>query len=396
MRKIKIAIFSANAYPIFNPECPPVFGGAEVDQYNLALYLSQNPDIDLTFYVGDFSQTNKPEIIDGVRLQKIPLYGWHKKKSYQKVIYFSHLFKSLWQSDAEIMLTEMAGDMVGWGAIFFKILRKKYLIHRLASDRDTEYISPSSSGGWRTYLLYKLGLKKADFIFSQTQQQKCMLKERMGFNSVVVPNGFFINGKVDTGIKQYILWIGRCTPLKRPELFVNLARRIPEKKFVMIMPPPIAVEPDDFRENAAKLIEEASSLPNMTHIEHVPFNRIQQIYNRAQLFVNTSIYEGFPNTFIQSCLGGTPIASLQVDPDGFIERNRLGISCADNFEQLVEFIKNISEDQICLMGDNALKYARKHHDISIMGGEYEQACRQILNLNSTKGFVKMPGDSSEK
>ncbi len=378
MNQIEVAFLSPYVYPLFKPDCPAAFGGAEVDQYNLAVYLAKNPHIRVTFYVGDFGQPDQPETIDGVRLVKIPYYGWHNKTLSQKVHCYSHLWLNLWQSPARLMLTKMAGDEVGWAAIFFKNLRKRYILHRLASDRDTKFFDASSSGGRRTYYLYRIGLKRADLIFSQSEQQQKLLKDNMGFESQVVSNGFFVEEEIDITGKQHILWVGRCTALKRPELFVELAKRIPTKRFVMIMSPPIEVEPEIFKRMAVELVNEAKTLPNMIFMEYVPFNKIQSFFNQAQLFVNTSEYEGFPNTFIQSCLGGTPIASLKVDPDEFIARNKLGIACDDNFDNLVKYVKNLNSDQVGALGAKARAYGRKHHDINVIGGLYEEAIEKLL------------------
>ena len=384
-----MAFLSAYVYPLFKPEHRSVFGGAEVDQYNLALYLARKPYIEVTFYTGDYGQAEEAEMIDGVWVKKVPLFGWHNKSVSQKFAYAYHLFKTLWMSDADVILTEMADDTVGWAAVFFKALRKRRFIHRLASDRDTDLFDATFSGKRRSYYLYRMGLKKADLIFSQTRQQQKMLKERMGFESEILSNGFFIDHELKNFEKNHILWVGRCTPLKRPELFVDLARRIPRKQFVMIMTPPAPVEPERFRTMASEMVAEVELIPNLTILEFVPFNKIQQYFNRAQLFVNTSEYEGFPNTFVQSCLGSTPIASLKVDPDRFIVSNNLGVTCEDDFEKLVTFVQNLTDRQIAHLGANALEYVKKHHDIKIMGGAYEKAFAKLIEQNYTGGnYVK--------
>ena len=36
--------------------------------------------------------------------------------------------------------------------------------------------------------------------------------------------------------KEFILWVGRCMDTKHPMKFIELAQKLPEKEFVMIMP----------------------------------------------------------------------------------------------------------------------------------------------------------------
>jgi glycosyltransferase involved in cell wall biosynthesis len=155
----------------------------------------------------------------------------------------------------------------------------------------------------------------------------------------------------------------------------------PGKNFMMIMPAPSEKENESFKQQAARWKEEASNLTNMTFIESVPFSEVQQYYNQAQLFVNTSLWEGFPNTFIQSCIGGTPIASLKVDPDGFITKNLVGICCEDRFETLVDFVAGLTEEKVKHLGHNALHYVKQHHDIQMTGILYEDAIESLMTEN---------------
>ena len=49
------------------------------------------------------------------------------------------------------------------------------------------------------------------------------------------------------------------------------------------------------------------------------------------MFVNTSEYEGFANSFIQAGQGGAAILSFEVDSDGVLSRHGAGI-CAQRDE----------------------------------------------------------------
>ena len=93
------------------------------------------------------------------------------------------------------------------------------------------------------------------------------------------------------------------------------------------------------------------------------FQDVQKYFDKAKCFVNSSEFEGFPNTFIQACLGSTPILSFNVNPDNFIERFEVGCFCANSLDKAVEFIRNLDPEKIRFYGNNAFKYACKHHNI---------------------------------
>src|SRR3970282_149084 len=96
-----------------------------------------------------------------------------------------------------------------------------------------------------------------------------------------------------------VLWVGRGHPLKQPELFLALAERLPPGR------------------------GRPAGLPNVTMHENVPLRDVGRLFEQAKLFVNTSTYEGFPNTFVQAALQGVPTLSWSVDPDGVPTRHGL-------------------------------------------------------------------------
>jgi glycosyltransferase involved in cell wall biosynthesis len=65
---------------------------------------------------------------------------------------------------------------------------------------------------------------------------------------------------------------------------------------------------------------------------------------RAKIFLNTSIVEGFPNTFLQAWSRGVPVVSF-FDPDGLIRRLQLGAVPAST-DDMRESIRGLLEADV--------------------------------------------------
>jgi len=134
------------------------------------------------------------------------------------------------------------------------------------------------------------------------------------------------------------LWVGTCTPVKRPELFLDLAERLPELDFAMM----IAPERDrDLNESIAR---RAGSLKNVDYLGFVKYADTFAHYSRARTVVNTSFEEGFPNVFLQAWQTRAPVVSLKIDPDDVVAQLGLGFSCGDDFELFVQRMVLMASD----------------------------------------------------
>jgi glycosyltransferase involved in cell wall biosynthesis len=370
-KPLKICFVMFGAYPLFNPSVNKTFGGAEVELYNLATYMAGLDHIQVDFIVGDYGQSDI-ENYQNIKLIKVKYMNLNEYRSLiYKILRYFHLFRTLLMQPSQIYITKTASELLGWLVLFEKIIKRKKVIFRLGSDKDADI------GFWKNsrkeYYLYQLGLKHCNLIYTQSKDQERMLRERYGIGSCVVKNVFHINNEEIHGIKQYILWVSRCEPLKRPLFFIEMAKNLPNEKFVMIMPhvnKRESLQHESIQRITREVEKAACELSNLEYLEYVPFDQIQNYYNQAKLFVNTSEYEGFPNSFIQACMGGTGILSLQVNPDRFLTEYDLGHCCQDNMGEAIDFIRELNDDQIEKMGRHAVEYVMQNHDISTVGKIY--------------------------
>ena len=368
-KKIKVCLISFLAYPLFNPDCDAVFGGAEIDLYNLANKLAEDDSLQITFVTGDYGQ--KPQMTYGkVRTLR---FKYMNLDTYNGIIYKTLRHIAMWigllKLDSDILITETSSDVLGWMALISKKLKRKKIIFRLAHDLDTDLVGVRANG-YKSYLLYKLGILNADVIISQTDIQKKLLMKNLKLDSTVIKNGFDISSDVDYKSKSYILWVARAQDWKRPELFTEIARRMPEQEFLMIMP--------GDNEIKSQIRERIEGLNNLKLIDSVPFSEVQKYYDHARLFVNTSIHEGFPNAFVQACLAGTPILSFNVNPDGFIGKYDLGMMCDNSMDEAVAFIKGLSDEKMVEYGEHARRYVQENHDIGSISDVYKEIIYKLF------------------
>src|SRR5688500_19551561 len=83
-----------------------------------------------------------------------------------------------------------------------------------------------------------------------------------------------------------VLWVSNLRPVKRPEVVLDLARRLPNVKFVLAGGALPGAE--DYYQS---VIRAASQLPNLTCPGAVPYSEVGTLFSRARIFLNTSQIE---------------------------------------------------------------------------------------------------------
>ncbi len=125
-----------------------------------------------------------------------------------------------------------------------------------------------------------------------------------------LPNIIDVAAPAPRAERPRVLFLARLDPRKRPWLFVELARRLPDVEFAM-------AGQAHFRGPGAFALSDAP--PNLRVLGHVDGARKAEWLSSAWLLVNTSIHEGLAVSFLEALACAVPIVST-VDPDSLVSR----------------------------------------------------------------------------
>jgi glycosyltransferase involved in cell wall biosynthesis len=159
-----------------------------------------------------------------------------------------------------------------------------------------------------------------------------------------------------------VFWVANLKAVKRPELFVELAEAFAGRtdlKFTMAGRPRPMNRPDP-------LMERIKRSPNLEYLGELPIDAVNARMAQAAIHVNTSSYEGFPNTFIQAWAQGAVVATIAVDPDEE-GMEKLGIGfCAGSLEGLKARIDELarSPELRRATAERAFAFAHANHSMA--------------------------------
>jgi glycosyltransferase involved in cell wall biosynthesis len=303
-----ICFVAPHAWPVFSadPHIAQV-GGAEVQQAVLARLFAAN-GYRVSMICLDYGQADKT-VIDGITVHRT-----FRPDAGLPGLRFLHprltgVWRALTNVDADIYYCRAAGMLLGVVTEFCRRHGKRS-VYAAASDMD---FIPGAGGEIRyarDRWLFRRGLAQVDRIVTQNEVQRESCLARHGRESVVIPSCYQPpNGARANAGADCVLWVGNIRSGKRPQMLLELAARLPHRRFVMVGGPG--------RGDAAlyeRIRREAAACPNLECTGFLTLAQVERRFDAARVFVNTSEFEGLPNTFLQAWSRGVPtVATVAVD-----------------------------------------------------------------------------------
>lgn len=281
-----------------------IVGGAEVQQSILARALAE-AGFPVSMVCNDFGQA------DGVRVRGVTVYKTHRIEQGIPVVRFLHprlstTWAALRRANADIYYTRSSSMLAGVVAAFCRRHGRRSVY---AAASDVDFVPEKQALRFRRdRWMFEYGVRHADAIIVQNAFQQETCYENYGRRATVIPSAYAppVNATADEN--GSVLWVGTIRDYKQPELLLEMARRLPQLRFVMVG------GAGGLRQQDIRYFEgvkrEAQSLRNVEFAGFVPYAGVEAYFNRARVFVNTSRFEGFPNTFLQAWARGVPTVSF--------------------------------------------------------------------------------------
>lgn len=360
-KKPSLCLVAHNAYGVLAKKETSHVGGIEVQVPMMSKwFVEQGYNTTMIAWDDDY-----PDGIshDGVMVRKLC-----KESDGIPIIRFIHprwtsFVGALNRADADVYYYN-CGDMGLGQLVLWARSNGKKVVYSIANDVDCVQELPALKP-LRERLLYKYGLMNCDRIVCQTEKQKNLLRDEFGLDARVIRmpcEGFKKSTEqVYTDVtheKKHILWAGRFTPEKRLEYFLELAKLFPEMIFDVIGD--YNFERDTSYADRMKAI--AEPLENVTLHGRVPHEKMGEYFNRSYLLCSTSLYEGFPNIYLEAWSVGLPLVTT-FDPDGVVEKYGCGRT-ANDVESLRDKILELLDETSWRDASEATElYFRKFHTL---------------------------------
>lgn len=313
---------------------PYAIGGAERQMGLLALEMARRGhEVSLVVFPVAGRRGGLPDRLRLVeRRERAPTWG-----VFGAVREAVRIVRALHEADGRVVVVRSGTPVLGIVGVYCR-LRRLRLIFSSANDFDFVKGGRVWDRPW-TAVLYALGVRCADTVVVQSDQQVRLARERFPRIRRLVRVPSFVELPPDVGAPATptaFYWVGRPVEYKRPLRYVELAAAVPEARFVLVLQTHEAKSMGGEEvELEAQVDAAVARAPNLAVRKNVPHASLSEALGQAVAMVNTSSYEGMPNTFLEAWSRGAPVLSLSFDPDGIIQQHGLGIAAGGSWDRFV-------------------------------------------------------------
>jgi glycosyltransferase involved in cell wall biosynthesis len=311
---------------------------------------------------------------------KLPLVG--------RLVEGFHMARALWRAGGHVVVVRTGTPVVGFLGIVAKLRRQRFVF---SSANDSDFLPGKYEGQSIRRITYRLGVRLADVVVVQTEHQLQLARSTFPWlrSLEVIPSFAELpEPPAPPAERGQFLWIGRLIEHKQPLRFLDLAREVPEARFVML-PAVWKISATPEHAMLERLRREAADVPNFEVHPPLPHPELMDLMSRSVAIVSTSRLEGMPNIFLEAWARGVPVLTLHFDPDGAVTERGLGIAAAGSWERFTDGARQLwreREDDRTELSRRTRGYMERH-SVAAVGGRWQELMARL-------GVTAEPGEAA--
>jgi len=248
------------------------------------------------------------------------------------------IWSALGEADADVYVFRTSLPAVGVAATFCRTRRRRLIF---SSSNNLDFTFGFFPGRRPELEVYKFGVRHSDAVVVQSREQIDLARRAFpNLRRVVEIPSFAQPAAVWTKAPEAFLWVGRLDAYKQPLRYIELAEKLSEARFWMVVrrldPERVGRAPAGGAGDPAlerEVVERARQLSNLELLEPRPHSDAMKLVERSVAVVNTGVAEGMPNLFLEAWAHGVPVLSYEFDPDGRVARRGLGLAAGGSVER---------------------------------------------------------------
>ncbi|MEM7083191.1 MAG: glycosyltransferase family 4 protein [Pseudomonadota bacterium] len=286
---------------------------------------------------------------------------------------------ALRENDIDVMVQACAGLATLLYGLAARQAGKKF-VYRVVNDIDVDDRIKQRLKPYQ-YYAYQFALRMADAFVCQNDYQAQKLKQRFPKTPQFTlhnPYKALAEPEAQAETTPYVAWLGVFSEQKNLPLLLTLARTTPDVEFrVAGMPAKLA---DTITLDA---FDQLKTLDNVNYVGFTKRTQVPTFLHNARALVNTSHYEGFSNTFLESLAVGTPIiTSVGVDPDHIVANNALGfvVNGVDEYRDAIREVTRADTDDYTERMARCRAFVETHHAPTTQATQFLTELSAALDL----------------
>jgi glycosyltransferase involved in cell wall biosynthesis len=253
---------------------------------------------------------------------------------------FPAQFKAVKYYKPDFIFQKGAGSITGTMALIAKSLKIPF-VYMAGNDIDAD-------GRYRqrlSYLdskVYEYGIKNSTKIIVQNSYQKGAFEKRFKLrNTSIIHNPVYYENDELSEPKplrdrRYVAWLGVFQPQKNLPALLEIIKKTPKREYRIG-----GMLQTNSKYDIKAVVKKISSQPNVEMIGFLKRHEVIPFLADAIALLNTSYYEGFSNTFLESWLAGTPVITRSIDPDNIISTKGVGM-VAEEYSEIPALLRELN------------------------------------------------------